>query len=126
MAKRKKNSQVKDYRHDEKRKNNPPIGMVSYEPKVGEPKMKRYAYDPHLSPQLGGLKSRGSKRSRWSQVPTFDTVIGQEAIQYRTKNTLHLGMWPELLEELEEDLSIRYNYRMLSPGLVLSRYLLAQ
>ncbi len=52
MAKRKKNSQVKDYRHDEKRKNNPPIGMVSYEPKVGEPKMNRYAYDPHLSPQL--------------------------------------------------------------------------
>ncbi|MBE9570397.1 MAG: hypothetical protein IMF11_07215 [Proteobacteria bacterium] len=52
MAKRKKNSQVKDYRHDETRKNNPPIWMVSYEPKVGEPKMNRYAYDPHLSPQL--------------------------------------------------------------------------
>lgn len=26
--------------------------MVSYEPKVGEPKMNCYAYDPHLSPQL--------------------------------------------------------------------------
>ncbi len=57
MAKRKKNAKVQDYRHDEKRKNNPPIGMVSYEPKV-----KRYAYDPHLSPQLvwtgkPGLKS---------------------------------------------------------------------
>ncbi|RLB82012.1 MAG: site-specific DNA-methyltransferase [Deltaproteobacteria bacterium] len=62
MAKKKKNSRVRDYRHDEKRKNIPPIGMVSYEPKVAEPKMKRYAYDPHLSPQLvwagkPGLKS---------------------------------------------------------------------
>lgn len=32
----KKNSKVRDYRHEEKRKNNPPIGMVSYEPKIGE------------------------------------------------------------------------------------------
>jgi len=52
MAKKKRNSRVRDYRHDEKRKNNPPIGMVSYEPKISEPKMNRYAYDPYLSPQL--------------------------------------------------------------------------
>ena len=39
-------------RHNEKRKNNPPIGMVSYEPKVAEGKTRHYAYDPHLSPQL--------------------------------------------------------------------------
>ena len=30
MGKKKKNSKVRDYRHDEKRKNNPPIGMVNY------------------------------------------------------------------------------------------------
>lgn len=48
----KKNTRVEDYRHDEKRKNNPPVGMVSYEPKISEPKVKHYAYDPHLSPQL--------------------------------------------------------------------------
>ena len=30
MAKKKKNSRVRVYRHDEKRKNNPPIGMVNY------------------------------------------------------------------------------------------------
>lgn len=52
MAKRKKKARVEDYRHDEKRKNNPPIGMVSYESKISEPKMKHYAYDPYLSPQL--------------------------------------------------------------------------
>lgn len=62
MKMAKKNSKVRDYRHDEKRKNNPPIGMVSYEPKVAEAKTRHYAYDPHLSPQLvwagkPGLKS---------------------------------------------------------------------
>jgi hypothetical protein len=40
MSKRKKKSMVQDYRHKEKRKNNPPIGMVSYEPKIAEPKTK--------------------------------------------------------------------------------------
>jgi hypothetical protein len=47
-------------------------------------------------------------------------------MQYRTKNTLHLGMWPELLEELGEDLNIRHNYRTLSTGPVLPRYILAR
>ncbi len=63
MAKKKKNSKVRDYRHDEKRENNPPIGIVSYEPKIGEPKMKYYAYDPHLSPQLV-----------WSGKPGLKTI----------------------------------------------------
>jgi hypothetical protein len=43
---------VKDYRHDAKRKNNPPVGMVTYEPKVQEVRKQAYAYNPHLSPQL--------------------------------------------------------------------------
>jgi len=51
MAK-KKNKSVTDYRHKETRKNNPPAGLVDYEPKVNEPKIKQYAYNPHLSPQL--------------------------------------------------------------------------
>ena len=45
MAKVRKQKDVKDYRFDEKRKNNPPAGMVSYE-KTGirEPKTRHYAY----------------------------------------------------------------------------------
>lgn len=50
MAKKKSNSKVRDYRHDEKRKNNPPIGMVSYEPKISEPKMNRYADETSTEP----------------------------------------------------------------------------
>lgn len=51
MPKKTKKS-VKDYRHDKTRKNNPPAGLVDYEPKVKEHKTKHYAYNPHLSPQL--------------------------------------------------------------------------
>ena len=58
--------------------------MVSYEPKVSEPKIKRYAYDPHLSPQLvwagkPGVKTIEVESKIWRQVATFDTTMGQEA-----------------------------------------------
>ena len=41
---------VKDYRHDEKRPNNPPAGLVTYD--KTPPSRKVYSYDPHLDPQL--------------------------------------------------------------------------
>ncbi len=54
---RKKNSangglagKVKDYRHEEKRPNNPPAGLATYDKTA--PSRKQYAYDPHLDPQL--------------------------------------------------------------------------
>jgi adenine-specific DNA-methyltransferase len=57
MARRKKkliavHKKVEDFRHVEaQRRNNPPAGMAStYE--VRERQIKRYAYDPHLDPQL--------------------------------------------------------------------------
>jgi adenine-specific DNA-methyltransferase len=42
---------VADYRHDEKRKNNPPAGLVEFDRPPAKAK-KEYAYDPHLDPQL--------------------------------------------------------------------------
>lgn len=47
---KKKNTEVEDYRHDEKRKNNPPSGMATYDRDKLPP--ARYSYDPHLDPQL--------------------------------------------------------------------------
>jgi adenine-specific DNA-methyltransferase len=41
---------VKDYRHEEKRPNNPPAGLASYDKTA--PSRKIYSYDPHLDPQL--------------------------------------------------------------------------
>ncbi len=40
-----------DYRHDAKRKNNPPAGLIDLEKPPPQP-TKKYAYDPHLDPQL--------------------------------------------------------------------------
>jgi len=45
---------IESYEHrDKKRVNNPPVGLVTPEtdPDAGQ-KKKRYAYDPHLDPQL--------------------------------------------------------------------------
>jgi len=45
------NGQVRDFRHEARRKNNPPAGIApTYE--VREHQVTRYTYDPHLDPQL--------------------------------------------------------------------------
>jgi adenine-specific DNA-methyltransferase len=51
---------VKDYRHEEKRPNNPPAGLATYDKTL--PSRKTYDYDPHLDPQLvwAGKKERTS------------------------------------------------------------------
>ncbi len=41
---------VKDYRHEEKRPNNPPAGLATYDTTL--PSRKIYNYDPHLDPRL--------------------------------------------------------------------------
>ena len=51
---------VKDYRHEEKRPNNPPAGLATYDHTL--PSRKIYDYDPHLDPQLvwAGKKEHAS------------------------------------------------------------------
>jgi adenine-specific DNA-methyltransferase len=43
---------IADYRFEARRPNNPPAGLVSADHAVRETPRTRYAYDPHLSPQL--------------------------------------------------------------------------
>jgi adenine-specific DNA-methyltransferase len=47
---KKKDVEIDDFRHDEKRPNNPEAGLAGYE--AYAPERKAYAYDPHLDPQL--------------------------------------------------------------------------
>ncbi|MBE0427482.1 MAG: hypothetical protein IBX72_12670 [Nitrospirae bacterium] len=48
---RKKEEDIEAYGHEtEKRKNVVPVGLVSYDTSTLKP--KKYAYDPHLNPQL--------------------------------------------------------------------------
>ena len=53
MAKNNKNSssEVLSYRHSERRKNNPEVGMVSPDTDPDDPKTT-YSYDPHIDPTL--------------------------------------------------------------------------
>src|SRR5437879_13722028 len=44
---------VEQYQHkDKKRLNNPPVGLVTPDTEPPRTEMKKYAYDPHLDPQL--------------------------------------------------------------------------
>jgi len=87
-AKPKKNSRVKDYRHDEKQKNNPSIGMVSYEPKVAEPKKNRYAYDPHLSPRLVWAGKPGLKSIEVEEASELQMECVSLRVQYTGNSIL--------------------------------------
>ena len=53
MAKKIKdtNSEVLSYRHNDRRKNNPEVGMVSPDTDPDQPKTT-YSYDPHIDPAL--------------------------------------------------------------------------
>lgn len=44
--------EVRSYRHQEKRKNNPEVGLAGFEKTGKEPPRTTYQYDPHLDPQL--------------------------------------------------------------------------
>lgn len=55
-----KNNAVEDYRHDATRKNNPPAGLAAIYEKP-EREVRKYAYDPHLDPQLVWAGKAGLK-----------------------------------------------------------------
>ena len=50
ISKHRTSVEVTDYRHNQKRKNNPEAGFASYNYKTQE--RVKYSYDPHLDPQL--------------------------------------------------------------------------
>ena len=61
MAAKKKSVDVKDYRHDATRKNNPPAAIAG-EGRLPEYPKQRYSYDPHLPPVLRFDESAGADR----------------------------------------------------------------
>lgn len=68
---------VKDYRHDEKRKNNSEAGLVTYERVAERPPPKQYEYDPHLDPQLVWA---GKAEHTSSQVDTLTPHIHSDSL----------------------------------------------
>ncbi len=107
--KSKKELKITNYRYqDKKRKDNPPIGLVSYE-KISEPQIKTYAYDPHLSPQLvwankPGLKQIEVEEELGCQVETVSLHVHErvsaqaiiDAVQKPRPKQLDLFAAPDL------------------------------
>ena len=73
---------IESYEHrDKERVNNPPVGLVTPEndPDVGQ-KKKRYAYDPHLDPQLVWA---GKAEHTSFEVPTVSLHVHERiAVSY--------------------------------------------
>lgn len=81
----KHSSQVKDYRHEKtKRKDNPPIGLVSYE-RVKESRIKSYAYDPSLSPQLVWANKPGLKQIEVEEKLGCQVEPVEECLKYQAR-----------------------------------------
>jgi adenine-specific DNA-methyltransferase len=88
---------VEAYRHEtETRKNVVPAGLASYD--TSKPKTKKYAYDPHLDPQLMWT---GKAENTSFEVPTVSLHIHEriapEAIVRSIKR-----------EDLQADLFAKY------------------
>ena len=82
MAEKKPKRQIESYEHlDKQRVNNPLVGLVTPEtdPDAGQ-KKKRYAYDPHLDPQLVWA---GKAEHTSFEVPTVSLHV-HERIDPRT------------------------------------------
>ena len=90
-----------DYRHeDARRKNNPPVGMASYEAKTAEQPRAHYGYDPHLSPQLiwagkPGLRSIEVEDAAGLEVDTVSLHIHERV---STQAIIHAVQRPQALQ----------------------------
>ncbi len=114
MAQKKSNDSqrsVESYEHrDKARVNNPPVGLVTPEtdPDAGQ-KKKRYAYDPHLDPQLVWA---GKAEHTSFEVPTVSLHVHEridprtiiEAVRKRNGNNGSAGQLSLFEEERQEPL----------------------
>jgi adenine-specific DNA-methyltransferase len=103
---------IEQYEHQDKtRLNNPPVGLVTPETEPARAEVKRYAYDPHLDPQLVWA----SKAEHTSfDVPTVSLHVHEridartiiEAVRVRIEHGPQL-MQPSLFEQPKENLPLR-------------------
>ena len=81
MAEKKPKRQIESYEHlDKQRVNNPLVGLVTPETDPDAGQKKRYAYDPHLDPQLVWA---GKAEHTSFEVPTVSLHV-HERIDPRT------------------------------------------
>jgi adenine-specific DNA-methyltransferase len=111
---------IESYEHrDKERVNNPPVGLVTpdTDPDAGQ-KKKRYAYDPHLDPQLVWA---GKAEHTSFEVPTVSLHVHEridprtiiEAVSKRNGNgqALQLGLFEEERKEPLRDAIEFYQHK---------------
>lgn len=86
-----KTAEVISYRHGDKRKNNPEVGMVNPDTDPAEPKT-RWAYDPHIDPAL----QFDSGRARVEKLIDDALASGDEAVMRRALEELKRQSSPYL------------------------------
>ena len=73
---------IEQYEHDDKRRlNNPPVGLVTSATDPPDTPKKKYAYDPHLDPQLVWA---GKAEGMSFEVPTVSFTFTSGSIQRRS------------------------------------------
>ncbi|MGB9617434.1 MAG: site-specific DNA-methyltransferase, partial [Desulfomonilaceae bacterium] len=98
---------IESYEHrDKERMNNPPVGLVTPETDPESGQKKRYAYDPHLDPQLIWA---GKAEHTSFEVPTVSLHVHEridprsiiEAVRKQNGNgaPIQLGLFEEEREE---------------------------
>ncbi|MDE0186194.1 MAG: site-specific DNA-methyltransferase [Candidatus Poribacteria bacterium] len=96
MARKKRQeTEVKDYRHEEAtRKNNPPAGIASHA-KIRETPKREYVYNPHLPPVLRFDESGGSDRLPALLEKAQQQPLSAEEVQILAAGLRHHEPWLE-------------------------------
>ena len=102
MARKKRqDTEVKDYRHEEAtRKNNPPAGIASHA-KIRETPKREYAYNPHLPPVLRFDESGDADRLPALLEKARRETLSAEEVQILAAALRHHDPWLEWAGKLE-------------------------
>ena len=93
--KKRRDTEVKDYRHEEAtRKNNPPAGIASHA-KIRETPKREYAYNPHLPPVLRFDESGDSDRLPELLEKAQREPLSPDEVQILAAALKHHGPWLE-------------------------------
>ena len=93
--KKRRETEVKDYRHeDATRKNNPPAGIASHA-KIRETPKREYAYNPHLPPVLRFDESGGADRLPALLEKAQREMLSADEVQILAVALRHHDPWLE-------------------------------
>ena len=91
---KKPNTEIQDYRHDTKRRNNPPAGIAA-RGKINEPPKVEYAYNPHRPPRLRFDENGDADRLPELLQKAKNQVLSEEEVNLLTEALQQHEPWLE-------------------------------